>query len=443
MVRKILGWVKGHLIAVISVVLIVVSLPLAYAFSSSMGKSAREDLQKKVEGEFKKVDRQNVSYQVPVFAPGMERVELSRPPNARVTAWFREQIEALSAEAARVSGEALAFNRRGHEVLVEGLFPKPQNEDDRRLKPYEFLRQLYEWRGRPSIGVRLAERVQGGMPPESLRVATKLQDERTRFIADLERQRGPGQQLSAQEQEAMTAHLRQARIDEYVRQARRLGVYVDPAKLDEAVEVSAVEPATPPSLSELFEKQWNIWILEDVLDAIALANTDDRGRAMRVDEAIVKRIVDIAVRIGGSGGGDSYSNLYYAGEATVADRASRGEQAGIVGTDPQISLSGRFSNPGNQVYDVVEVKLELIVDAERLPRLFQAFGEVNFMSVLDVDLEAVDVWKDLDEGFVYGDGSIMKATLIVETIWLREWTAPLMPSAFAAGLGVEDVGKDD
>ncbi len=436
MFGKIIAWIKGHLAAVLSIVVIVVVLPTAWFVSSGMGRTTRENLQKKVEAEFKKVDRQNVTYRLPAFEPGMEEVELSRPPNEKVTRWFSDRLAEMQGEVQRVTEEAIAFNKRDHEPLVEGLFPEPTNEDDRRLKPYEFLRLLYSWRGRPSIGERLVQRINGGTPPDPIRVATKLQDERTRFIADLERQRGPGQDLSAEEEEALREHLMRARIGEYERQARRLSVYADPEQINAAIEVPDEEPATPPSLSRLFELQWNVWIAEDILDAIALANTDERGRPMRVNEAPVKRIMDMRINLGGEG--DSAINgFYYEGAATVKDRPTARGENGLVGTRDEWSLTGRYSHPDNQLYDVIEVKLVLIVDAERLPKVLDAFPATNFMSVLDLDLESVDVWKDLRDGYVYGSGSILKATMTVETVWLRAWTAPLMPPAFREALGVE------
>jgi len=440
MVGKVIGWVCGHLVAVVCVLVVVVSLPVAYVMSGKWGHKVREEIQKKIEGESKKVERQNVSYSLARLSPGMEAVEVNRPPNDRVTDWFGARLEEMRGEGERVTAEALAFNRRGHVVLVEGLFPEPGNSDDRRLKPYEFLRALMGYRKSPSVVDVLMERVNGGVPPDSLRVATKLQDERTRFVADLERKRGPGQNLSEDEQKELTAHLRESRINEYRRQAGRLGLYVDPGMLGEALEIPQSEPATAPPLSHLFEKQWNVWIASDILDAIALANTDERGRPMRVGEAVVKRLLSMKIKLGGT---SKWNEFPYEGEETVKDRdGARGED-GLVGVRDEMSLTGRYTHPDNDLYDVVEVRLEVIGDATRLPRLLEAFSETNFMSVLDMDLEAVDVWKDLEDGYVYGDGSIVKATLTIETVWLREWTVPMMPAAFREGIGAKSPAGDE
>ncbi len=447
---KILGWVKAHVIPVICVAIVIVSLPVAYVFSSKMAKSVSEDLQSKVKSEFSKVHQQNVNYQLPAYSPEMEAVLLSHPPNAAITSWFREQAEQIRAEAESVTEAGIRFNNRDHAPLVAGLFPEPTNPDDRRLKPYEFLRALMGYRGAPSVVDALMDRVSAGTPPDSARVAIQIDEERTRYIAELERERGPGQNLSAEEREAMAAHLREARIARYRSQAGRLSVYINPAVLQAAIEIPETEPANPPSLATLFEKQWNVWVVTDMLDAIARANTDDRGRTQRVvpvssgsPGSIVKRVNAIDVRIGGSG--EQYlGSLVYQGERTVADRPTPSSgKGGLVGIAEEYSLTGRLSNPDNQVYDVIDVRLDLVVDVERLPRLLQAFEEVNFMSVLDVDIEEIDVWQDLQEGYVYGGGSIARATVLLETLWLRDWTVPLMPPAFRAGLGVEGSGGGD
>ncbi len=444
---KILAWVKAHLIPVICIAIVVVSLPVAYVFSSNMAKGVKEELQAKVKTEFQKVERQNVSYQLPSFASDMEEVSLSHPPNDAITKWFADHASALEQEAGQVSQAALAFNKRDHQVLVSGMFPEPTNADDRRLKPFEFLRALSGYRGAESVVDRLLGRVNGGSPPDSARVAIGIEEEKTRFIADLERKRGPGQNMSDDEQEAMTAHLREARIDQYRRQAGRLSVYISPEVLLAALEVPETEPANPPAAANLFEKQWNVWIVTDILDAIALANSDERGRPQRIVPvskgslgSVVKRVNSIEARLGG----DNYLGyLVYEGEQTTKDRGGQGSPGGLVGTADSWSLTGRLTHTDNQVYDVIDVSMQLIVDVERLPKLLQAFEEINFMSVLDVDLKEVDPWNDLQEGYVYGSGSIAKATIVLETVWLREWTIPLMPTAFREGIGAKGFENND
>ncbi len=448
MVGKVLAWVKAHLMPVICIVIVCISLPVAYVFSTKMAKRVEGELQSKVKSELNKVDHQRVSYQLQAFTSGGEEVSLSHPPNAALTKWFAEQGELLRAEADLVADEGLRFNKRDHGVLVSGLFPEPTNSDDRRLKPYEFLRVLMGYRSQASVVDALMDRVSGGEPPDPARVAIQIDEEKTRYLAELERQRGPGQSLSTAEQEAMVAHLREARIDQYRRQALRLSVYLDPEVLLTAIEIPDEEPATPPSPASLFEKQWNVWVVTDILDAIALANTDNRGRPQRVVVptssgslgSIVKRVNSIDVRIGGE---NLYGSLGYRGDKAVVERQAMGSNAGLAGTADTLSLTGRLSHPDNQVYDVIDVRLDLIVDVERLPRLLRAFEEINFMSVLDVDLEEVDVWKELQDGYVYGKGSIAQATIMVETVWLRDWTAALMPPEFAAGLGVEGFIETD
>lgn len=432
--KNVLTWMRKRIVLVVAVVLIVIALPAAWWISSGLNASFRQAQQEKVDAELRKVGGQEVVYQLPALSPEAERVEVRSAPNERLTAWFGEQAERQRQEAQLVAEQAAAFNRRDREPLVQGLFPEPSTARDAQIKPYEFLRALIGYRGAPSVVDQLMEQVGAGSPPEPQRVRDRIETVSGAFLAELERRRGPGQQLSTSEQEEMDDRLRQARIDAYQQQARKLSMYIERDVLREAIEMPAdASPASPPSVHQLFEYQFNVWVVEDVLRALDIANRDERGRRQRVDEGVVKRVLSIDVDINER----QYSLPVFVGEQNVAARSSPPSQGGLVGTSADWSITGRFSHPDNQVYDVVEVQLSIVADARRLPRLLESFGRANFMSVLDVDLQEVDVWEDLRLGFYYGTEPVVRADITVETVWLRSWTAPLMPERWREGLAAQ------
>jgi hypothetical protein len=105
------------------------------------------------------------------------------------------------------------------------------------------------------------------------------------------------------------------------------------------------------------------------------------------------------------------------------------------GKDPSVSVTGRVST---DAYDVVPARLTLIVDASRIPDIFQAFAETNLMTVLDIDISEIDVWEELRRGYFYGsDAPVVRAELEIETVWLRSWTTPIMPESVKQVLGIE------
>jgi hypothetical protein len=79
--------------------------------------------------------------------------------------------------------------------------------------------------------------------------------------------------------------------------------------------------------------------------------------------------------------------------------------------------------------DVRHATMSLIVASSKLPALVDAISSTNFMTVIGLDFSEADAWTDLERGFYYGPDHVVKATVDVETIWLRSWTEPLMPQA--------------
>jgi hypothetical protein len=60
------------------------------------------------------------------------------------------------------------------------------------------------------------------------------------------------------------------------------------------------------------------------------------------------------------------------------------------------------------------------------------------MTVLDCQVQDVDEYAALLEGYVYGSGDAVRVDMLIETIWLRDWTVPLMPAEVKQALGLGD-----
>jgi hypothetical protein len=111
-------------------------------------------------------------------------------------------------------------------------------------------------------------------------------------------------------------------------------------------------------------------------------------------------------------------------------------QPGRVPQDPRVSITGRVSSPENKLFDVRRARIELVVSSEKLPSVIEAFHSTGMMTVTDLDLEPIDVWEDLRQGYAYGNEHVVKASMEIEIVWLRSWTAGLMPATIRAVLGV-------
>jgi hypothetical protein len=153
---------------------------------------------------------------------------------------------------------------------------------------------------------------------------------------------------------------------------------------------------------------------------------------------------------GGGGGGGEKSASRFLGKG---GGGGGGKAGGVIGIDkvaapslgdPDAKLpdnfgiapTGRVTNP---LYDVRHVWIHMVVDFKQLPVFFNSLSDSNFMSVLYVRSTDIDEYEHLQSGFVYGNGDCVEVEILVETIWLRDWTSKYMPPKVRTALGVKDV----
>ena len=101
--------------------------------------------------------------------------------------------------------------------------------------------------------------------------------------------------------------------------------------------------------------------------------------------------------------------------------------------DFAVSFTGRTSNP---LFDVRRVELVVIVDSTRMPEVFDALAAQNFITILDAQVDAVDMFEEIQDGYFYGGAAVSRLTLELETIWIRDWTAQFMPVELKQSLGI-------
>jgi hypothetical protein len=230
--------------------------------------------------------------------------------------------------------------------------------------------------------------------------------------------------------------------------------YADPQLFKLPPWNNATMAALP--MAELFEWQWTYWIHEDVLEALALANT---GSASVID-APVKHLLAAAVRpesfvaaatsagtgaaapgAGGSAGGSGSRPGKRNPGGDDEGGSPRGATAGGAPVDPRreapldftLTFTGRKTNP---LYDVRYVSLSLVVDPVRLPVVIDALARRNFITVVGLELSEADPFDALPRGFYYGSGALARVEMTLETVWLRSWTKDFMPAEVRAALGI-------
>jgi hypothetical protein len=402
-VKKVVGWMKSNVPIVALSAVIIVSLPVAFVGSTMWNKRIRTARENEARKAMQDLDSARISYVHPAALPGGENVTLVLDgPNPRATEYFREARKKLESQVGRVVVVANEVNSQGHTVLVEGLFPKPTD----RLKTYEMAEVLVGKGERPSAYKALFERINAGRPAPAARLSEALQSHREQTLERVRATSGRDQ-LTPQEEETLSKELAAIRLGYYQQQAQAISVYATEAALPREVPTSI--PPQPPTVEDCFVWQADFWLVSDLLRAVDNANTLEGSRAT-VDRSVVKRVEEI----------------------TLSPLMPRQQQdpsggAGEPAAAPVNPITGRSGGPTNPLFDIRNAKIRVVVDSARLPQFINAISRTNFMTVIGLEFEDVDMWAELDQGFFYGNDHVVRATLDVETVWLRSWTTRYMP----------------
>ncbi|MEL7483943.1 MAG: hypothetical protein AAFN41_06270, partial [Planctomycetota bacterium] len=380
--KGVLSWLKSNVLIVILGVLIVVPLPVAWFFSGGMNEALREGRQQDGQEALRKVQGVPVNYEVPSFTAEQEAVSESSPPNAAKTQHFKAELDKRLAQVDTVKQSAIEYNRKGRGVLVEGLFPEPTGESQ--LKRNEMARRAIA-RGTPeSAYVQLLNRLRIRPPVRNEELAALISVQRERKVAEMTGDQGD-QALTEEQRAQIDAEMLDLRITRYRTHAMDTVFYGSLEVLPLSVPR---EPSPfPPTLEQCFAWQFDYWLIEDVLQALADANArlDPTGVGGNAVEGAVKRLYAVEVDpmpFDLSGGGV---------ETGGRDRGfDGGGQDGGAAT-----LTGR-APLSSSVFDVRTASLSLLVSSAQLPLLLDAMGSSNFITVLDVDLAEVDPWDELE-----------------------------------------------
>ncbi|MFA6044935.1 MAG: hypothetical protein WC718_08125 [Phycisphaerales bacterium] len=441
--KPVLAWIKANVLIVVFGALILVILPTAWFFSSSWGESQRNERAKAANDQLTKLKSATVDYKLPQVDPNVPEVALNKTePNSELTTWFKENKENLAKVAAAayklaedfnkgLGAEAAKLGRSEHVPKVSGLFPKAENKDAEIEKLNQMEDKLLGKRGNPNPYQALLDKVRAGGPADPVKLAAAVHD---LGVRETEKVTANKRELTPEERVKIDQALAERRLGEYQNRSREISFYATMQSLPQGPNGVQVDKIADPRLIEpnnFYVYQWDLWVMDDVLTALRVANTSPDGRLMMADQGVVKRLE--SMQISGVPG----MGVAVAGQAPLVTDPNPPTPApdakpGLIPTDPRVSITGRTGGAWNAFFDVRQVKVTVVVSSSRLRELVHAIERTNFMSVIDVDLSEVDAWEDLRQGYFYGQEHVLRAKLTIETVWLRSWTEPLMPDRIKA-----------
>ncbi|QNN24206.1 hypothetical protein HED60_18665 [Planctomycetales bacterium ZRK34] len=402
--RNALLWAKANPLAVICFVIIAVAVISFYYPTHVQGVAFREEMktrQKQID-EINRFKRSSMT--IPPARPDDPPMTINGVINDEAIDRLGTVYKDMESEYVNIYRFASGRNQRGHDVMLAGLFPKPLDES----KPFNARKEYIE------SFKTLYDLLHATTPPSKEDIDVMLESEVEAFKATLF---PVPNQLSEDQMNIVQKRQAEKLMTMYQRTATTHHVYAPPVQIN--VQQGLWEPgifqigdwAKPgrrPQMADIWEGQMQLWIQQDLVNAIRTANTmDDPSRS--IVNVPIKRIMKMFVKPG------------YVG---VPSGGYKGQQSQDTSRrlpdDFAASISGRQSNP---IYDVRHAVLTLIVDSKQIPKVLNSISTVNFMSVIGMSYTDVDEYAALREGYIYGACDAVQLDLTIETIWLRDWTA--------------------
>lgn len=444
--NPIVSWTKKNWIIVACSAVTLISIPTAWFFANGMNQKLRTAREAEVNDKQKTIaaaSKVNYVVHVPGLAKGWE---YTGSPNVLVTEQFKkfkERIDSATGDILKTAEDfnkgvgplAAAVARKEHKPLVEGIFPGPKSPEELEPKRREMEDVLIAKANRPNPYQLLLDSIAAGAPPDPVVIKTRLEQTRQQAIA---RKKTGNRELTPDEMKSVEEEMTRSRLGLYQTRAGEISVYATLKCLPSegsggrAIATDPYFRANAERLSNLREAhrelwlfQWDYWLLSDVLGIVRVANTDRAGHPVQVPEAVVKRIESITI---------DYPKLL-----APKDDVSMGGSTAATGSaflDPTVSVTGRTSSTTNAEYDVRDVTMSVIVSSARVQDLINAVSKTNFMTVIDLDLQQVDSFGELAQGYYYGEEAVVRATVKIETVWLRNWMTPLMPRVVRDALAI-------
>ncbi len=434
---QVLGWLRQRWLPLLCGLIVLVAPLVAFLLLDAMHRPVQEEAKKRGEqfDKLSSLERASVTVRLPDGSSRDESLPqgLNRAIIEKVAAYNRSLGELSAASYTR----ALERNRGDH-GLVAGLdayLPLPKDPNARKVNLLrESALPLLE-----SARDRLLQASRAGQPPAPAAVLDQVQRAEVEYLAGTLRKRSRSEVTEPREIQDLNNHLIDARKELLTQHALGLDFYLDPWAISWPAFPSGgegkAEPSMDQALSALFEYQWRLWLVEDVIAAIQAMNRPGSADASRGPmTAPLKRVLQLAVQPiraaaseqdaqadTGMGGGESVE-----GDAGASPTGEAIDPKAAVAADPAASITGLVSN---QLFDVRTATLRVVIETSALPAFVDQLARRNFMSVTDVSMRPADSYQAAREGYVYGVQPCSDVTLTLQSIWFREWVTERMPSS--------------
>lgn len=431
--KKLVPWLKANLISVASVAVALLAAPAMLFFAKGWERKLHQNVEAEVASHIQQLNGSDVTYSIDPYLSGQQPISVTAPPNEATTNAVAALLREVLAGSDAVRRKAIELNSADKPLLIQGLSPQenlfPENRDDStRLRLLDQL--IGQW---PKANADLISEFRAGSPPDPARVRAALEDLKAKEIERLTTG-GTEANLTPDDYSQLLQTLGKTRLDLYRQAATEFAFYAAP---DMFKNVLPWDRASVLPMSTAWEWQHTYWVHRDLMRAFLVANSDDFGAHRPVYLAPLKIVESITIVKPGQNRSASAPGRE-PGAAGAAGGPTDG--AAEIQRNYTESFTGHAAHPTapNALYDIRYADVVLIAASSRIPRIIAAFPRVNFMTVIDLDVEEYDPIPALSQGYDVGSDHLVRATMRIETIWLRSWMKQYMPPEIRKELGIPD-----
>lgn len=408
--KKFMAFAKTNLLSLISVIVAIVALPALVFLSTGQSSKLHKDVQSEIDGMNRTLQQVDFQYVFEPVKPGQAAIEFKRAPNDATNNAMQSWGEQLREQASSTIKLVVDRNSEGKRVLLDGLFPSPIESD--RVGKLQEVKAIW-----PVAHKALLSQAKAGLPPDREMLQVMLNGLWTQAVQQVQDKLNS---VPDEEYARIRKELSESRMSAYRDTAAELRFYVDDPAF---ASVRGWEQNTLPPLATVWDWQWRHWIHSDLIAALRLANTSEDGWERSLLEGPVKRIERVDV-----------TPWAFTGESQPVEVSYNVE----IPLDWNASLTGFASWPKapQGLFDIRYANVVALVDSARLETVIDAINATNLMTVVEISIDDIDPSSHIAEGYVYGQGHIVRATFTIETVWLRSWMKQYMPDEVRLSIGV-------
>jgi hypothetical protein len=372
-------------------------------------------------------------------ADGSVRTESAYINKALIEELTKHQ-EALAADAQGIYQSALDRNRAGRGVSqdIAEYLPKPKNESARdvNLLRENALPLLIKQRDALITLMKMSG------PSKSDEALDRVQRAETEHLTGVLMKKQRSEVTDPKELAELNARLVDTRLALITENAAGIEVYLRPGailwrdKLAPAKDGdSKAAPAVEFALAQLFQFQWDMWVVEDVLKAIQQVNSKSDASGKRTPIGVLQAPVKCINRLLVT----PVAGLVPADAAAGATPDASAEAPAGEAIDPKTDVAPDFAASinglrTNQLFDVRDATLVVVCETSAVPKLVNALSAQNFITVTGLSLVPADTFAAARQGYAFGSQPCSEVTLKLQSVWLRDWTTESMPKGMMTAI---------